>query len=57
MIPDEALNEAKISAANLIEEIKPLLDEVFFGDLSSDGDTIVYTLPNGQKFGISAKEI
>ncbi len=49
-------NEQPITAKDLLEEIKPLLEDYFIGDISFDGKVIVYTLPNGQKFILKAEE-
>ncbi len=49
-------NEQPVTAKDLLEEIKPLLEDYFIGDISFDGKVIVYTLPNGQKFILKAEE-
>jgi len=50
-------NEKPVEAGELLEEIKPLLEDYFIGDVSCNGEGIVYTLPNGQKFILSAKAV
>lgn len=49
--------EPKIQAKELMEEIFPLAEEYFVGETSFDGQGIVYRLPNGQRFRITASEI
>ncbi len=49
-------HEQPVTAKDLLEEIKPLLEDYFIGDISFDGKGIVYTLPNGQKFILKAEE-
>jgi len=55
--PREAESESKISATNLIEEIEPILDDYFHGCIKRSGEGLIYQLPNGQKFVITAVEI
>lgn len=50
-----AANEPPVKAEELMEEIFPLLQDYFIGEISLDGDGIVYKLPNGQIFRITAK--
>ncbi len=56
---DEELlkNEPPVKSGELLEEIKPLLEEYFIGKVCVDGEGIVYTLPNGQKFILNVKAI
>ncbi len=49
-----ARNEPPITAGELLGEIAPLIEEYFLGDVRYDGKEIVYRLPNGQKFYLSA---
>lgn len=52
-----AKNEPPVTANSLLEEIKPLFSDYFKGKINSDGDGIIYELPNGQRFLITAKEV
>lgn len=52
-----AKDEPSVSAETILAEIKPLMSDFFYGDISFDGQGITYCLPNGQKFILSAKEI
>ena len=55
---DETLiNEPPINASDLLAEIYPLLEDYFVGQITFDGDSIKYTLLNGQKFAISATQV
>lgn len=49
--------EQKVKAADLIEELSPLVKEYFEGSVNSDGDKILYNLYNGQKFVIKVEEV
>ncbi len=55
--PREAESESKISATNLIEEIEPILGDYFHGRIERSGEWLIYRLPNGQEFKITATEI
>ena len=50
-----AQKEKPIMAEQLLCEIVPLIEEYFVGHIVFDGKNIVYQLPNGQVFCISAK--
>lgn len=52
-----AKEEPPIKASSLLEELMPFLKEYFIGELSFDGQAILYRLPNGQKFKITAQEV
>ena len=55
---DELLkNEPPIKAESLLCEILPLMEEYFIGNLSFEGRAILYRLPNGQKFKITAQSV
>ena len=55
---DELLKEEPpIEAESLLQELAPLLDEYFIGNISLDGRAIFYRMPNGQKFKITAREV
>ena len=49
-------NEPPVKAENLLEEIKPLLNDYFVGDKSFNGNNLSYLLPNGQKFILTVKQ-
>ena len=51
-----AKGEPPITARDLLLEILPLLKEYFVGEFSMEECGIVYRLPNGQSFCITAKE-
>lgn len=52
-----AENEAPITASDLLEEIKPLLEDNFVGEISLIDNGILYKLPNGQSFLLKAELI
>jgi len=52
---EAAKGEQPITARGLLEEIMPLLDDYFVGEISLSGGSITYILPNGQKFLITAE--
>ncbi len=49
--------EPPITATELLEEMKPLLDDYFIGEIGFHGNAITYRLPNGQTFCIKAEAI
>ena len=51
-----AKNEPPIKESDLLLEILPLMQEYFVGDIKSDGKSILYRMPNGQSFLITAKQ-
>lgn len=53
----DAINEAPVSACELLDEIGPLLIDYFLGSFLRVENGITYRLPNGQKFIITAKEV
>ncbi len=57
MINEElkAKGETAVSPKGLLEEIAPLLRDYFIGEITLCGDGILYRLPNGQKFIITAR--
>lgn len=57
LVPIESLTEEKVTVKELIAEIIPLLEEVYFGDIICKNKSIVYKLPNGQKFKLYVSEI
>lgn len=50
-------HEFSITALELLEEIKPLLDDYFVGEICLLGNAIAYQLPNGQTFYLKAEAI
>lgn len=50
-----AKNEPPIQAKDLLQEILPLMQDYFVGDITLEANGILYRLPNGQNFLISAK--
>ncbi len=44
--------EQKVKAADLIEELSPLVKDYFEGSVNSDDDRILYNLYNGHNFVI-----
>ena len=50
-----AKKESLVEAKDVLEEIYPLLDDYFEGNISMENRDIFYSMPNGQKFIISAK--
>ncbi|MDE6586259.1 MAG: hypothetical protein K2K80_06240 [Clostridia bacterium] len=50
------VNEPPVKAEELLEEIKPLFDDYFVGEISFDGESLFYLLPNGQKFKLKIEE-
>ena len=54
---NDAKNEPAVSAESLLEEIYPLLQDYFRGEISLNKNGITYVLPNGQKFIITATQV
>ncbi len=52
-----AKEEGQVSAENLLQEIEPLLNEYFIGEVIREGNALKISLLNGQKFSIVAEEI
>ncbi len=52
-----ARNEPPVTANEILTDIKPLLENYFNGAITFDGQSITYSLPNGQKFKLSAEEV
>ncbi len=50
-----AKKEPPVAAKDLLEEIYPLLGDYFEGNIKMDSRDIFYSMPNEQKFIISAK--
>lgn len=45
----------KVKPSEILEELKPLMDDYFSGDISFDGKAITYRLPSGESILIIAK--
>ncbi len=54
---EEEKNEFPVTASDLLAEIFPVLGDYFVGQISMDDNGITYSLPNGQKFILTAKEV
>ena len=52
-----AENEAHFSAQSLLEELTPLIKSYFIAEPIFDGNAIIITFLNGQKFKIYAEEV
>lgn len=50
------VTEEKIAVRDLIDEIKILLPDYFEGKIISDGNSIIFSFDNGQKFILKAVE-
>ena len=50
----ELKNEKTISGKQLLEELLPLLKDYFVGEICLDGQSIIYLMPNGTKFILTA---
>ena len=59
-VVDEELELAKkeppIRAGDLLLEILPLMEEYFVGAVTFDRNRILYEMPNGQKFLLTAQQ-
>ena len=52
-----ALHEGTIAGAELIEELKPLIDDCFVGKTDTCGESLQIEFFNGQKFILSETEV
>lgn len=52
-----AKNEAPVNPKELLEEIKPLIEDYFLGKVAMTEEGLNYTLPNGQKFVFTAQAL
>lgn len=52
-----AKKEPPITGGELLAEIKPLLDEYFLGEAVQEGEYLIYRMPNGQTWRLSAEEM
>ena len=60
LVDDEvelAKREPPIKEKDLLVEILPLMQEYFVGEIKLDRQAIVYRLPNGQIFCITAHQV
>ena len=47
---------AVVTAEDIAASLKPLIDEYFVGECKGEGETLVYTLPDGKQFEIAVTE-
>ncbi len=52
----DAINEKGITGKSIVEEIEPLLKEVYRGSVEISGDCLIIRFLNGQVFKLSAVE-
>ena len=52
-----AKEEGQVTAESLLQEIEPLLNEYFIGEVIREENALKVNLLNGQKFSIIAEEI
>ena len=52
----DAKNERGITGKSIVEEIEPLLKEVYRGKVEISGDCLIIRFLNGQVFKLSATE-
>ena len=48
---------AVVTEEDIIAALRPLVDEYFFGERAEKGNVLVYTLPDGRKFSLTAEKI
>ena len=53
----EATREGHIGEQQLLEEVLPLMEEYFVGNIVSQENNAFYQLPNGQIFQITLVEV
>ena len=53
---DAFLNEPPFPASEFAEEILPVIGDYFVGEFKLDGQDIICSFPNGQKFRITVRE-
>ena len=56
-VPQEAKVEGSFSTVSFLEEIKPLLNEYFFGKFVLINGNLYANFPNGQTFKIAINEV
>ena len=47
---------AVVTAEDLIASLKPLVDECFVGSCQEAGEKLIYKLPDGRTFSLTAKQ-
>lgn len=52
-----AANEAPVTGSELLCEMLPLFHDYFVGEFACDEQGILYRMPNGQQFYITAREV
>ena len=48
---------AEVSAEDVMASLKPLFNEYLFGTCEQQGDTLLYTLPDGRAFRLKAERV
>ena len=48
---------AEVTAEDVMASLKPLFDEYLLGTCEQQGDTILYTLPDGRTFCLKAERV
>ena len=48
---------AEVTAEDVMASLKPLFDEYLLGTCAQQGDTILYTLPDGRAFRLQAERM
>ena len=48
---------AEVTAEDVMASLKPLFDEYLLGTCEQQGDTLLYTLPNGRTFCLKAERV
>ena len=48
---------AEVTAEDVMASLKPLFDEYLLGTCEQQGDTILYTLPDGRAFRLQAERM
>ena len=48
---------AEVTAEDVMASLKPLFDEYLLGTCEQQGDTLLYTLPDGRTFRLKAKRM
>ena len=47
---------AVVTAEDIIASLKPLVDEYFVGSCQEVGEKLIYKLPDGRTFSLTAKQ-
>ena len=47
---------AVVTAEDVAASLKPLIDEYLWGECRQEGETLIYSLPNGKKLEITVTE-